>query len=191
MNQEQTALYSLQSNDHPIVWPFLTVTQKRTCNSLTIMLLLFPCNTTWAWDIKSSGTYEAGTTGLELGWPPAAEPIMTRVEPEPPRKEVPLDLIIRARVRVIWRVVFELPPPAPLSCPPLPPPLPPPPPLFLLLKTKSVVNHNSVTQGLGKTSVKLMDEAKYVHSAHQIHLVTVTQCKVIGKTWAGALNFLV
>lgn len=82
------------------------VFSRFTCNSLIMRFRLLPCRTTWAWEIRSSGTKGAGTEtmGLELLLlplppiiTPGAPPILPLLAPLPPPRMAELLRIIRAR----------------------------------------------------------------------------------------------
>lgn len=99
---------------------------KITCSSLMMRFLLFPCNTTWACDTSSSGTYGAGTIGRDPPTAPPAPapaPIITPGAPRPPavppappaapRREAFERIMRGARVLASWRLL-ELEPEPPV-----------------------------------------------------------------------------
>lgn len=82
------------------------------CSSLMMTLRLFPCNTTWACDISSSGTTEAGTRGREPTMTPPRPLDWARITLLPLYLEAPVDevvlLVVEAAVVVLLAGVRRL-----------------------------------------------------------------------------------
>lgn len=77
----------------------------QTCNSLMIRLRLFPCNTTCACDIRSSGTNGAGTDVMERALLLLPPPIITPGGPIRPLPPLP-PLLLPPRIAELLRMIL-------------------------------------------------------------------------------------